>query len=131
MEAITYTQARAQLAKTMERVCDDRAPIIPTGNSGHRMAWLGVIRFDRGALSGEQVFFQFPPQFDGQGVEIPRLSPVSTVQGFPHDVEFLNGLTRKLETSGQDRRELVLPSVEGHSQISVENRHPMFTVKGA
>ena len=30
MEAITYTAARQNLAKTMEKVCKDRAPIIIT-----------------------------------------------------------------------------------------------------
>lgn len=30
MDAISYTAARANLAKTMERVCDDHAPIIIT-----------------------------------------------------------------------------------------------------
>jgi antitoxin YefM len=30
MEAITYTAARQNLAKTMEAVCKDRAPIIVT-----------------------------------------------------------------------------------------------------
>ncbi|MFP7754151.1 type II toxin-antitoxin system prevent-host-death family antitoxin [Thermodesulfobacteriota bacterium B35] len=30
MKAITYTAARQNLAKTMERVCKDRAPVIVT-----------------------------------------------------------------------------------------------------
>jgi antitoxin YefM len=30
MDTITYTKARAQLAETMERVCEDHAPIIIT-----------------------------------------------------------------------------------------------------
>lgn len=30
VEAITYTRARGHLAETMERVCDDHAPIIIT-----------------------------------------------------------------------------------------------------
>ena len=30
MDTITYTSARSDLAKTMERVCDDHAPIIIT-----------------------------------------------------------------------------------------------------
>ena len=30
MDAITYTHARTYLAKTMEQVCDDHAPIIIT-----------------------------------------------------------------------------------------------------
>ena len=33
MEAITYTAARQNLAKTMEKVCKDRAPIIVTRKS--------------------------------------------------------------------------------------------------
>ncbi|TYT75834.1 type II toxin-antitoxin system Phd/YefM family antitoxin [Desulfobotulus mexicanus] len=30
MEAITYTAARQNLAKTMDRVCEDRSPVIVT-----------------------------------------------------------------------------------------------------
>jgi len=30
MEAITYTAARQNLAKTMEKVCEDHAPVIVT-----------------------------------------------------------------------------------------------------
>lgn len=30
MDAITYSRARAHLAETMERVCDDHAPIVIT-----------------------------------------------------------------------------------------------------
>lgn len=30
MDAITYTRARSQLAKTMDKVCDDHAPVIIT-----------------------------------------------------------------------------------------------------
>jgi antitoxin YefM len=33
MEAITYTSARQNLAKTMEKVCRDHAPVIITRNS--------------------------------------------------------------------------------------------------
>jgi antitoxin YefM len=33
MDAITYTSARANLAKTMDRVCNDHDPIIITRNS--------------------------------------------------------------------------------------------------
>lgn len=30
METISYTKARAQLAETMERVCEDHAPVVIT-----------------------------------------------------------------------------------------------------
>ncbi|GAA6186696.1 type II toxin-antitoxin system prevent-host-death family antitoxin [Aliiglaciecola lipolytica] len=33
MEAMSYTAARANLAKTMEKVCDDHAPVIITRKS--------------------------------------------------------------------------------------------------
>lgn len=33
MDAISYTSARANLAKTMEKVCDDHAPVIITRKS--------------------------------------------------------------------------------------------------
>ena len=33
MEAMSYTAARANLARTMEKVCDDHAPVIITRKS--------------------------------------------------------------------------------------------------
>ena len=33
MDAISYTAARANLARTMEKVCDDHAPVIITRKS--------------------------------------------------------------------------------------------------
>ena len=33
MEVITYTAARQNLAKTMDKVCKDRAPVIVTGKT--------------------------------------------------------------------------------------------------
>ena len=30
METVTYTEARKNLAKTMEKVCDDHAPVVIT-----------------------------------------------------------------------------------------------------
>ena len=37
MDTITYTSARSDLAKTMERVCDDHAPIIITRKNAKRL----------------------------------------------------------------------------------------------
>ena len=34
MDTITYSDARANLAKTMDRVCDDHAPVIITRKNG-------------------------------------------------------------------------------------------------
>lgn len=36
MDAITYTTARANLAKTMDRVCNDHEPLIITRNGGEQ-----------------------------------------------------------------------------------------------
>lgn len=33
MDAVSYTQARANLAKTMDKVCEDHAPVIITRKS--------------------------------------------------------------------------------------------------
>ncbi len=35
MDTITYSDARARLAKTMEKVCDDHAPVVVT-RKNHR-----------------------------------------------------------------------------------------------
>ncbi len=42
MNAITYSAARATLAKTMDRVCDDHAPIIITRNGEQAVVMLSL-----------------------------------------------------------------------------------------
>lgn len=42
MDAITYSTARAHLAKTMDRVCDDHEPLIITRNSEQSVVMLSL-----------------------------------------------------------------------------------------
>lgn len=42
MDAITYTAARARLAETMDRVCEDHEPIIITRNSEQAVVMLSL-----------------------------------------------------------------------------------------
>ena len=42
MKAITYTAARQNLAKTMEKVCEDRAPIIVTRKSSESVVIMSL-----------------------------------------------------------------------------------------
>jgi len=42
MEAITYTAARQNLAKTMEKVCKDRVPIIVTRKTSHSVVIMSL-----------------------------------------------------------------------------------------
>jgi antitoxin YefM len=42
MDAITYTAARANLARTMDRVCEDHDPIIITRNAGQAVVMLSL-----------------------------------------------------------------------------------------
>ncbi len=42
MDAISYTAARSNLAKTMERVCEDRAPIIITRSKADSVVMLSL-----------------------------------------------------------------------------------------
>lgn len=42
MKAITYTHARGQLARTMEEVCDDHAPVIITRNNARSVVMLSL-----------------------------------------------------------------------------------------
>jgi antitoxin YefM len=42
MDAITYTTARANLARTMDRVCEDHDPIIITRNSEQSVVMLSL-----------------------------------------------------------------------------------------
>ena len=45
MDAITYTTARANLADTMDRVCDDHEPIIITRNSRQAVVMMSLDDF--------------------------------------------------------------------------------------
>jgi len=42
MDAITYSAARANLASTMDRVCDDHQPIIITRNGQQPVVMLSL-----------------------------------------------------------------------------------------
>lgn len=42
MDAITYSAARANLAKTMDRVCDDHEPVIITRNGEQSVVMLSL-----------------------------------------------------------------------------------------
>ena len=46
MEAITYTAARQNLAKTMEKVCSDRAPVIVTRKSSEAVVIMSLEDFE-------------------------------------------------------------------------------------
>jgi antitoxin YefM len=46
MEAITYTAARQNLAKTMEKVCRDRAPVIVTKKSSESVVIMSLEDFE-------------------------------------------------------------------------------------
>ena len=45
MDAITYTAARANLADTMDRVCDEHEPIIITRNSQQAVVMMSLDDF--------------------------------------------------------------------------------------
>lgn len=42
MDAISYTAVRTNLAKTMEQVCEDHAPIIITRNKSHSVVMISL-----------------------------------------------------------------------------------------
>ena len=42
MEAITYTTARQNLAKTMDKVCNDHAPVIVTRKSSNSVVIMSL-----------------------------------------------------------------------------------------
>ena len=42
METMTYSDARARLAKTMERVCDDHAPVVITRNNNRSVVMMSL-----------------------------------------------------------------------------------------
>jgi antitoxin YefM len=46
MNAITYTAARENLAGTMDRVCEDRAPVIITRNRDQAVVMLSLEEYE-------------------------------------------------------------------------------------
>ncbi len=46
MEAITYTTARQNLAKTMDKVCRDRAPVIVTRKASDSVVIMSLEDFE-------------------------------------------------------------------------------------
>ena len=46
MEAITYTTARQNLAKTMDKVCSDRIPVIVTRKSSNSVVIMSLEDFE-------------------------------------------------------------------------------------
>jgi len=46
MKAITYTAARQNLAKTMDKVCRDRAPVIVTRKSSNSVVIMSLEDFE-------------------------------------------------------------------------------------
>ena len=46
MEAITYTAARQNLSKTMEKVCSDHAPVIVTRKSSNSVVIMSLEDFE-------------------------------------------------------------------------------------
>lgn len=45
MDAITYTAARANLARTMDRVCDDHEPLLITRNGEQSVVMMSLEDF--------------------------------------------------------------------------------------
>jgi antitoxin YefM len=46
MEAITYTTARQNLSKTMDKVCSDHTPVIVTRNSSNSVVIMSLEDFE-------------------------------------------------------------------------------------
>ena len=46
MDTITYTSARGNLAKTMEKVCDDHAPVIITRKTAKPVVMMSLEDFE-------------------------------------------------------------------------------------
>lgn len=46
MDTITYSDVRANLAKTMDRVCDDHAPVVVTRKNSRSVVLLSLADFE-------------------------------------------------------------------------------------
>jgi antitoxin YefM len=60
MEAITYTAARQNLSKTMEKVCRDRAPLIVTRKSSESVVIMSLEGYE--ALEETAYRLRSPPK---------------------------------------------------------------------
>lgn len=78
MDAITYTYARANLAKTMDRVCDDHDPIIITRNRDQSVVLLSLDDYHsleetsfllRSPVSAKRLLESIQQLESGKGVE--------------------------------------------------------------
>ena len=58
MDAITYSAARANLARTMDRVCDDHEPLIITRNGEQSVVMLSLEDYQ--ALEETAYFLRSP-----------------------------------------------------------------------
>lgn len=47
MDTITYSNARANLARTMKRVCDDRAPVTITRRNGEPVVLISLEEYQQ------------------------------------------------------------------------------------
>jgi antitoxin YefM len=46
MNAVSYTAARSRLAKTMDQVCDDRAPVIITRQNARSVVMMSLVDYE-------------------------------------------------------------------------------------
>lgn len=78
MDAITYSAARANLAKTMDRVCDDHEPLIITRNGEQSVVMLSLEDFKaleesayllRSPANARRLLSAAAQLADGKGVE--------------------------------------------------------------
>lgn len=78
MDAITYSTARANLARTMDRVCEDHAPLIITRNSEQSVVMLSLDDFNaleetayllRSPANARRLLSAMKQLADGQGQE--------------------------------------------------------------
>jgi antitoxin YefM len=78
MDAITYSAARANLAKTMDRVCDDHEPLIITRNGEQSVVMLSLADFKaleetayllRSPENAKRLFSALSELGSGRGIE--------------------------------------------------------------
>ena len=78
MDAITYSTARANLAKTMDRVCDDHEPLIITRNGEQSVVMLSLEDYNaleetafllRSPANARRLLLSVAQLTTGQGIE--------------------------------------------------------------
>lgn len=89
MEAISYSKLRANLAKTMDRVCENRAPMIVTRQNGESVVILSLEEYE--SLDETAYLMRSPQNAERLRASIEELNAGKVVHKTVDELEELAG----------------------------------------